>query len=195
MLALARLEMAAGDGARRLACLQERSLGKFACVLIGSLNAVAPLISMFFMMTYGLVNVACGALEYSKSPGWRPTFQRFSVLSCACGAVLCCVAMFLTSVAWAVISFMIGAFLFLRIELKQKRGELQVAWGTALDARAKMDAMTGVMNLRTVAGHAKTFRPTFLVLGGDPLEGGGIGAGGSPSPRKTRCGAPGGSFR
>ena len=32
------------------------------------------------------------------------------------------------------------------IELKQKRGELQVAWGTALDARAKMDAMTGVMN-------------------------------------------------
>ena len=99
----------------------------------------------FPRMTYGLVNVACGALEYSKSPGWRPTFRRFSVLSCAVGAVLCTVAMFLTSVAWACISFLIGGFLFLRIELKQKRGELQVAWGTALDARAKMDAMTGVM--------------------------------------------------
>ena len=29
------------------------------CVLIGTLNVVAPLISMFFLITYGMVNFAC----------------------------------------------------------------------------------------------------------------------------------------
>ena len=69
----------------------------------GELNVVAPLISMFFMMTYGLINFACFALEYTKSPGWRPKFQSYSMWGCLLGTVLCIIAMFLTDVMWALI--------------------------------------------------------------------------------------------
>ena len=47
----------------------------FCCNLIGELNAIAPLISQFFMLTYLLINAACFTLEISKSPGWRPSFK------------------------------------------------------------------------------------------------------------------------
>ena len=138
------------------------------CILIGELNAIAPLISMFFMMTYGLINIACFALDYSNSPGWRPEFQYYSQSACLFGALLCVVAMFLTDVMWAIISFVLAFGLFLHVYLKERRGEVQVTWGTALDARVKIDAMRGVLGLRTIHFNAKIFRPSFLVLTGVP---------------------------
>ena len=44
-----------------------------AFILIGELNAIAPLISNFFLITYGLINYACFNVSFSNSPGWRPT--------------------------------------------------------------------------------------------------------------------------
>jgi len=48
-----------------------------ACVGIGSLNFVAPLITMFFMITYALINYATFMLAIGNSPGWRPSFKYF----------------------------------------------------------------------------------------------------------------------
>ena len=76
--------------------------------------------------------------------------------------------MFLTDVMWAIISFVLGFGLFLHVYLKERRGEVQVTWGTALDARVKIDAMRGVLGLRTIHFNAKIFRPSFLVLTGVP---------------------------
>ena len=36
----------------------------FCCNLIGALNAIAPLISQFFMLTYLLINFSCSLLPY-----------------------------------------------------------------------------------------------------------------------------------
>jgi amino acid transporter len=60
----------------------------FCCNLIGELNAIAPLISQFFMLTYLLINAACFSLEVSKSPGWRPSFKYFSKYTAGLGAFL-----------------------------------------------------------------------------------------------------------
>eukprot|EP00495_Collosphaeridae_sp_1-RS-2012_P008667 TRINITY_DN8659_c0_g1_i1.p1 TRINITY_DN8659_c0_g1~~TRINITY_DN8659_c0_g1_i1.p1 ORF type:complete len:60 (+),score=4.69 TRINITY_DN8659_c0_g1_i1:192-371(+) len=35
------------------------------CVMIGDLNAVAPLITMFYMITYAMINFACFELSIS----------------------------------------------------------------------------------------------------------------------------------
>jgi len=47
------------------------------CVGIGRLNFVAPLITMFFMITYAMINYATFMLSIGKSPGWRPSFKYF----------------------------------------------------------------------------------------------------------------------
>ena len=49
-----------------------------AFVLIGELNAIAPLISNFFLVAYGLINYACFNISFSNSPGWRPTYKYYN---------------------------------------------------------------------------------------------------------------------
>ncbi len=46
-------------------------------VLLGDLNAIAPVITMFFMLTYGTINLACFYESITRNPSYRPAF-RFS---------------------------------------------------------------------------------------------------------------------
>lgn len=42
---------------------------------LGSLNAIAPLISNFFLAAYTLVNFSTFHASLAKPIGWRPTFK------------------------------------------------------------------------------------------------------------------------
>lgn len=46
-----------------------------AVILIGELNAIAPLISNFFLAAYCLVNFSTFHASLAKPVGWRPTFR------------------------------------------------------------------------------------------------------------------------
>lgn len=137
-----------------------------ACVLIGELNAIAPLITMFFMMTYGLINLACFALSISKSPGWRPTFKYYTWWAALLGFVFCLVIMILTSVVYSIISLSIAFFIYKYVEWKA----VKVNWGSAMEARKDMKAVTILQGMRTNQDHIKNFRPHYLVLSGPPKE-------------------------
>ena len=43
-----------------------------ALVLIGEVNAVAPLLTMCFLVAYTFMNFSCFVLTYVRSPGFRP---------------------------------------------------------------------------------------------------------------------------
>merc|ERR1719464_2232074 len=90
----------------------------FCCNLIGELNAIAPLISQFFMLTYLLINAACFSLEVSKSPGWRPSFKYFSKYTAGLGAFLCLTIMFLLNWLYALVACMIVFVLYSYVEYK-----------------------------------------------------------------------------
>jgi hypothetical protein len=95
--------------------------------MIADLNAVGPLISMFFMMTYGLVNFAVFVLDTSRSPAWRPGF----IFGCDCmdklrwgvalfGAIVCLTLMILIDQTYAIVALIIGAAVYFLIDMKTK---------------------------------------------------------------------------
>jgi amino acid transporter len=45
------------------------------CIIIAELNAIAPLISNFFLAAYGLVNFSTFHASIVRPVGWRPTFK------------------------------------------------------------------------------------------------------------------------
>ena len=130
------------------------------CILIGDLNFVAPLISMFFMLTYGLLNLSCFFLSYYETPGWRPTFKYFHWSTALLATVLCLIAMFLTDVTFAPVSIGIAALLTFYISTIR----VKTNWGTALDGRAYTNATDAIFHLRNIRLHIKTFRPSYVVL-------------------------------
>ena len=143
----------------------------FGCNLLGSLNAVAPLITDFYLIAYCVINLSCFAASMSKSPGWRPSFRYFNKYLAGFGSVLCIVFMVLSDWLYAVVALMIAFALF------QYIGHISpdVDWGRVQQSRNYYDAFQAVLKLdrgKCAANglHVKHWRPGFLVLCGDPLH-------------------------
>jgi amino acid transporter len=62
-------------------------------ILLGDLNVVAPVVSMFFLISYGLLNYATYFEARAKSPSFRPRFRFFHGRLSLAGALACLGAM------------------------------------------------------------------------------------------------------
>ena len=78
----------------------------FAFVLMGDINAVAEIISMFFMVTYGAICLVSFLEHMAADPSYRPTFRSHWSISLM-GAVLCVVLMFGMNPTYATASLLI----------------------------------------------------------------------------------------
>ena len=87
-------------------------------ILIGNVDAIAPLLSMFFLMCYGFVNLACALQSLLKTPMWRPQFKYYHWSLSILGGVSCLCIMFMSSVFFALIAMGIAIIVYKYIELK-----------------------------------------------------------------------------
>jgi amino acid transporter len=79
-----------------------------ATVFLGNLNFIAPIITMFFLISYGLLNYATFYEARASSPSFRPRFRwfdyRLSLLGAlGCGAVMVAIDVTATVVAVSVL--------------------------------------------------------------------------------------------
>ena len=93
-------------------------------VMLGDVNAVAEIISMFFMITYGSICLISFLQHFAADPSYRPAFKSkwyFSLI----GAVLCIFLMFRMNPKYALISSILMTVIYLVIENTRKaRGGL-----------------------------------------------------------------------
>mmetsp|Transcript_16761 Transcript_16761/g.20295 ORF Transcript_16761/g.20295 Transcript_16761/m.20295 type:complete len:1030 (+) Transcript_16761:64-3153(+) len=137
-----------------------------ACVSIGKLDIIAPLISNFFMISYAMTNYACFAASSSKATGWRPSFRYYNKWLSGFGAVLCIVVMFFIEWVTALVTCILCFAIFRYLTYIDPA----VNWGEAGEAKKYVNALQTMETLQlTNKEHVKTFRPQFLVLTG-PLE-------------------------
>lgn len=88
-------------------------------VSMGSVDFVAQIISMFFMITYGSLCLVSFLEHFAGNPSYRPTFRSRWYLSLL-GAVACFVMMFQMSPMYALFSLAAIAVIYLSLKAKSE---------------------------------------------------------------------------
>jgi amino acid transporter len=151
------------DDTPRLGTIFTMVIALFA-VWFGDLNLIAPVLTMFFLTTYGVLNVAAGTERFLGSPSFRPTFRVHWILSLL-GAVGCIAVMFLINAVATIVAFVFVGLIFFWL----KRREMQSAWGDIGRGIWMAVIRAGLMRLREDQ-EPKNWRPNPLVLAGSPTK-------------------------
>nr|XP_057910682.1 solute carrier family 12 member 5 isoform X2 [Doryrhamphus excisus] len=138
-------------------------LTAFICesgILIASLDSVAPILSMFFLMCYMFVNLACALQTLLRTPNWRPRFKFYHWTLSFLGMSLCLTLMFLCSWYYAIVAMVIAGSIYKYIEFAGAEKE----WGDGIRGLSLSAARYALMRLEEGPPHTKNWRPQLLVL-------------------------------
>jgi len=129
-----------------------------AGILIGELDAIARIVSVFFLATYGFLNLSA-SFEMIASPDFRPDF-RIPRWVPVVGAITCAVLMIWLDLAAMLGAVIVMAILFFLI----KRRELQLDTGDALLGVWSSVVRQGLYRLSNQSLHQRNWRPNILMF-------------------------------
>lgn len=132
-------------------------------VLLQKLDLVAPVLSMFFLVTYGTLNLVAGLESLVENPSYRPTLKTpwwVSLLGAGC----CFYVMFLINTPATIAAFAVITVIYLLLKhqrLKSTWGDLRRGVWLSLIRRA-------LLQVERLPEHAKNWRPNIMVVTGIP---------------------------
>lgn len=129
-------------------------------ILLGNVDLLAPLLSMFFLMCYGFVNLACAVQTLLRTPNWRPRFKYYHWSLSLIGLTLCMSIMFMTSWYFALIAMGLAVLVYKYIEYRGAEKE----WGDGIRGIALSAARYSLLRLEEGPPHTKNWRPQILML-------------------------------
>ncbi|XP_063718217.1 solute carrier family 12 member 4-like isoform X2 [Symsagittifera roscoffensis] len=129
-------------------------------ILIASVDSVAPIITIFFLMCYLFVNLACAVQTLLKSPNWRPKFRFYHWGLSLLGMAICLFIMFISNWWQALIAMLIALGLYKYIEFAGAKKE----WGDGIRGLSLSAALYGLRRLEDSEVHTKNWRPQILAL-------------------------------
>ncbi|MBU2548137.1 MAG: amino acid permease [Proteobacteria bacterium] len=128
-------------------------------IWMGNLDFVAPVISMFFLNTYGMINLASGLERLVGNPSFRPRFRVPALVSLA-GALGCYGAMFLINATATIVAILISYGVFIVLE----RRSLTQGWGDIRSGFWFALTRFGLFRLEDEPWHVKNWRPNIVVF-------------------------------
>jgi solute carrier family 12 (sodium/potassium/chloride transporter), member 2 len=129
-----------------------------AVVWAGNLNAVAEVISMFFLIAYGMMNVSAFVEARSGNPSFRPRFRWFGWPTALAGAIGCGIAMVKIDATYAFVSIAVSAGIYLAL-----RGRA-AEWGDAKRGYIFARTRDNLLTLEKTTGDSKNWRPMLAVV-------------------------------
>ncbi len=134
-------------------------------VIVGDLNMIAPILTMFFLTTYGTLNLTAGIEKLLNSPSYRPKFKVHWIFSFL-GTIGCIVVMFLINALATIIAmvFIAGIYVWLR------RRRLKTTFGDVRNGMLMQVARYALLMLSSREMDAKSWRPNILVFSGMPTK-------------------------
>ncbi|XP_067905580.1 solute carrier family 12 member 4 isoform X1 [Heterodontus francisci] len=129
-------------------------------ILIASLDMVAPILSMFFLMCYLFVNLACAVQTLLRTPNWRPRFKYYHWALSFLGMSMCLALMFISSWYYALVAMVIAGMIYKYIEYQGAEKE----WGDGIRGLSLSAARYALLRLEEGPPHTKNWRPQLLVM-------------------------------
>ncbi|XP_041750676.2 solute carrier family 12 member 9 isoform X2 [Coregonus clupeaformis] len=139
--------------------------GLAQCVVFaGQLNAIAGLVTVFYLLAYAAVDLACLALEWASAPNFRPTFQVFSWHTCLLGILSCLVMMFVINPVYSSASIVLLLLLLLFLHYRSPTS----SWGYISQALIFHQVRKYLLMLDVRKDHVKFWRPQVLLMVANP---------------------------
>lgn len=139
------------------------------CLYYGDLNLIAPVISMFFLATYGTINLVAGLERWVFNPSYRPTF-KVHWLPSILGALGCVLVMLVLNPLATLVAVVIISGVYSML----KRRQYQTGWGDVRSGFWFAVTRLGLLQLAMSREHVRNWRPVLLVLVGNPKTRGGL---------------------
>jgi amino acid transporter len=133
-------------------------------IMIGDLNVIARVVSIFFITTYGFLNLSA-AFEAATSADFRPSF-RIPVWVSLLGATACFLVMIQLDFIALIGATIILGLLFLFIKRKQLSLEGGDAWSSVWASLVK----SGIKRLMDRQVHGRNWRPNIIMFAGGEKE-------------------------
>jgi amino acid transporter len=136
----------------------------FATIGLGNLNLIAPVVSMFFLISYGLLNYATFYEARAASPSFRPRFRWFDARLSLLGAVGCLAAMLAIDLAASAVAI---AVLFAIYQYLQRTAG-PARWADSRRSYHFQRVREHLLAMEAEPEHPRDWRPRLLVFSKDP---------------------------
>ncbi|MDX8431584.1 MAG: hypothetical protein SNF33_07290 [Candidatus Algichlamydia australiensis] len=136
-----------------------------AGLLLGSIDQIAPVLSMFFLISYAMLNLATSFEGILDSPSWRPTF-RFPWYISFFGTLLAVAVMLLIDASHSLLAFMSVVAIYFIAARRQTLFELD----DLREALLVFFSRLSIYGLARMKKSTKSWRPNLLVFLEDPFS-------------------------
>jgi hypothetical protein len=136
-------------------------------LLVGDINMVAQIISMFFMVTYGAICSISFLQHFAADPSYRPAFKSRWYVSLL-GAVLCFYMMFKMSAMYAFSALLIMVLIYVGITYfsPNKQGMVKIFQGVIYQLSRQLQVFLQKADKEDV----NTWRPSLICISDDSFK-------------------------
>lgn len=130
--------------------------------MLADINSIASFVTMAYLMTFLVTNLACFLLTISSAPNFRPSFHYFNQWTVGFGALICGISMFFVDGLYAAgcVSILLIIFLIIHYTTPPK------SWGDVSQSLIYHQVRKYLLRLKQE--HVKFWRPQILLFVNDP---------------------------